>query len=55
MKQTDLRTPDQVFDDMLADDHPLEEIAARLSWSYAQAKSRYLRICRELGVRPDEE
>ena len=55
MKPVDLRTPEQVFDDMLADDHTLEEIAARLSWPYAQARSRYLRVCRELGVRPDED
>lgn len=55
MKPTELRTPNQIFDDMLADDRSLGEIASRLSWSFQQARSRYLAICRELGVKPDEE
>lgn len=55
MKQQDLRTPNQIFDDMLADDHDLDKIAARLGWSPLQIRSHYLKVCREMGIRPDEE
>lgn len=55
MRHQDLRTTEQIFDDMLADDHSLDEIAARLGWTMLQARQRYLRVCRETGVKPDEE
>jgi hypothetical protein len=40
---------------MLADDYSLEEIGARMQWSPLQVRQRYLQVCRELGVKPDEE
>ena len=55
MKEQDLRTPSEIFDDLLADEYLPEEIAARLSWSPHQVRSQYLRVCREMGVNPDEE
>lgn len=55
MKQQEFRTPNQIFDDMLADDRTIEEIGARLGWTQLQVRQRYLAICRELGVTPDEE
>lgn len=50
----DFRTPTEVFDDMLADGHDLEAIAARLGWTYGQARARYLAVCARLGEKPDE-
>lgn len=55
MKHQEFRTPNQIFDDMLADDYSLEEIAARLQWTPLQARQQYLRVCRETGVKPDGE
>jgi hypothetical protein len=55
MKEQDLRTPAEIFDDMLAEDYTPEEIGARLSWSPHQMRSHYLKVCREMGVVPDEE
>ena len=55
MKHQELRTPTEIFDDMLADEYSLDEIAMRLGWSMHQARSRYLTVCREMGVKPDEE
>lgn len=55
MKHQELRTPRQIFDDMLADDYSLEEICERLHWTPLQVRQQYLRVCREMGVQPDEE
>lgn len=55
MKHQELRTFNQIFDDMLADDYSLDEIQARLQWTPLQIRQQYLRVCRELGVHPDEE
>ena len=55
MKHQELRTPSEIFDDMLADDYGLDEIAHRLGWNMHQARAQYLRVCREMGVKPDEE
>jgi hypothetical protein len=55
MRQQDLRTPAEKFGDFLADDFSMDEIGARLNWSPLQLRQRYLAICRELGVKPDEE
>lgn len=55
MQHVDLRTPFEIFDDMLADDATLDQIAARLGWTWGQARRRYLQICDQLGVKPDEE
>lgn len=53
MKHQELRTPNQIFDDMLAEDYTLEEIGARLQWTPLQVRQRYLAVCREMGVKPD--
>lgn len=55
MKHEDLRTPEQKFDDMLAEGMKLMEIANRLGWTYLQARNRYMRICLDLGEKPDAE
>ena len=55
MKQQDLRTPDQKFDDLLADDTSFDEIAYRLGWTMGQVRTQYLKVCKQMGVRPDEE
>lgn len=60
MRHDDLRTPAEIFDDMLADEKPgdvdtFDRIAARLGWTWGQARRHYLKICDQLGVRPDEE
>jgi len=55
MKHQDLRTPNQIFDDMLADDYDLDEIAFKLGWNPLQARQRYLAVCREMGVKPDDD
>jgi hypothetical protein len=51
----DLRTPVEIFDDMLADDYPLDDIARRLGWTTGQVRNHYLKVCARLGERPDEE
>lgn len=53
MKHEDLRTPEEIFDDMLADDCSHEEIMMRLGWNYGQVRSRFLNICYKLGEQPD--
>lgn len=53
MKHVDVRTPTEIFDDMLADDKPLDEIGMRLGWTPLQVRQRYLAVCRKLGVKPD--
>lgn len=55
MKHVDLRTPFEIFDDMLADDAPLETIAARLQWNPVQARNHYYQICHRLGEQPSED
>lgn len=55
MKHQDLRTKNEIFDDMLADGATLDAIADRLNWTHLQVRQRYLTVCRELGVRPDNE
>ena len=55
MKHEDLRTPTEIFGEMLADDYSFEEIGARLNWTPLQCRQRYLAVCRQLGVKPDEE
>lgn len=55
MKHQELRTPNEIFDDMLAEEYELDEIGARLGWTQTQARARYLTVCRELGVKPDED
>ena len=55
MKHLDLRTPAEIFDDMLAEDYSLDEIGDRLGWTPLQVRQQYLRVCRETGVKPDEE
>jgi hypothetical protein len=55
MKPQDLRTQAEKFSDMLADDWSMEDIGARMQWSPLQVRQRYLAICRELGVKPDDE
>jgi hypothetical protein len=55
MKHQDLRSTTEIFADMLSDDYSMEEIGARLGWNQLQCRQRYLMICRQLGVKPDEE
>ena len=50
----DARTPAEIFDDMLADDRSLEEIARRLGWTLGQARQRYKVVCGSLGEKADE-
>ena len=50
----DARTPAEIFDDMLADDRSLEEIARRLGWTLRQARQRYKVICGKLGEPSDD-
>lgn len=50
----DTRTPTEIFDDMLADDRPLEEIARRLGWTIGQARQRYKVVCGSLGEKADD-
>lgn len=59
MLHADLRSPSEIFDDMLADDTGdpdiFDRIAERLGWSWGQARRHYFKICEQLGVSPDEE
>jgi hypothetical protein len=55
MKHEDLRTPDERFDDLLADGYSIEDIAYRLGWSNWTTKARYRQVCAEMGELPDEE
>lgn len=51
----DLRTPHEKFDDMLADDWEIEDIANRLDWTVGQCRARYHVVCMRLGVKPDAD
>lgn len=52
--ERDTRAPSEIFDDMLADDRSLEEIARRLGWTLGQARQRYKVVCGSLGEPPDD-
>ena len=55
MKHEDLRTPEERFDDLLADGHPIEDIAYRLGWTNWVARAHYRKVCAVMGELPDEE
>jgi hypothetical protein len=54
MKREDLRTPEEKFDDLLADDHSIDEIAYRLGWSNWRKKPLPAQVCADMGELPDE-
>lgn len=45
----DLRTPDQIMGDMLADEQSFEQIAARLGWNVNTVRARFHTMRQELG------
>lgn len=50
----DQRTPEEKFDDLLADDYTLDEIADALGWTWGRARAHYIGVCAQLGEKPDE-
>jgi hypothetical protein len=54
MQHQDLRTPEEKFDDLLADDFSLDEIAYRLGWSRYHTDRHYRGVCQMMGELPDD-
>jgi DNA-binding NarL/FixJ family response regulator len=54
MRHEDLRTPEERFDDLLAEGKELDEIAYRLGWSNWRVRHHYRNVCASLGETPDE-
>jgi DNA-binding NarL/FixJ family response regulator len=55
MKHQDLRTPEQKFDDLLAEGLSLDDIAYRLGWGMYRVKRHYRSLCEQMGEEPDED
>lgn len=49
----DLRSPNEIYIDLLADGATTDEITRRLDWTVGQVRNAYLKVCAKLGVRPD--
>jgi hypothetical protein len=54
MKREDLRTPEEKFDDLLAQDLSIDAIAFRLGWSNWRTRTHYRKVCADMGEEPDE-
>jgi hypothetical protein len=55
MRHEDVRSDEHKFDDLLSEDHSLEDIAYRLSWSLWRTRRHYRQVCAAMGEQPDEE